>query len=285
VTTHFSVKLPGDYIHGAAEPFQYPGGEWHLRNLADVRDPAAVWIADVRFRSADDLVQAALFADVAHQRQAPFMLFLPYLPAARSDRPMAGQPVGVATYSQLINSMNPQQVIGIDAHSPIVHRHLRKLTELSPVPLVQRALKNSAGYDGYHAVIAPDKGAVERAATTATALGVDMYRADKDRDEETGRINGIKMVDKLPKSGKYLVVDDICDGGGTFMGLAQATGLPKEQLGLWITHGIFSGNAPNLRDHYRYIYTTDTHPGHNRVGCATAHQPVFTYMINNLKEF
>jgi ribose-phosphate pyrophosphokinase len=120
----------------------------------------------------------------------------------------------------------------------------------------------------------------------AADLGVDLYIADKKRDFDTGKILGIEMTEPLPKTGRYLVVDDICDGGGTFMGLANAIDLPKDQLGLWVTHGIFSGNAHLLRDHYRNIYTTDSHPGNNRVGVATMVVPTRSYMFQNLqKEF
>lgn len=249
--------------------FQYPGGELHLQNLSANRDSATIWIADVRAShdSLDtDLTHAHMFANVAHQRQAPFVLMLPYLPGARSDR---GEPMGAAVYSERVRAMNPQQIIGIDAHSHIIERHLDpgdtgKLTVLDPLPLLLNAL-HDVKYDG---VISPDKGAVERAEYTAKQLGIDCYHADKEREFSTGKILSIKLRDKLPPSGKYLIVDDICDGGGTFMGLAKATELPKAQLGLWITHGIFSGNAVKLRDFYGRIMTTDSHAGHNNFGDA-----------------
>ncbi len=288
-----------------AEPFRYPGGEWHLRNILNNRDTSTVWIADVRGADADDLVQAALLAKVAHQRQAPFVLMLPYLPAARSDR---GEPTGAEVYADLVKSMNPQQVIGIDPHSAGIVTYFGriltttgdgqwpcgtqtrsavpgpKLTALDPVPLVERALREANHLARYDGVISPDKGAVDRAQAVAELLGVEIYYGHKDRDFSTGKIRSIE-VEPLPHGTCFLVVDDICDGGGTFNGLAEATELPKERLGLWVTHGIFSGKAPTLRQHYEHIYTTDSHPGHGRVGCATMVVPCETYMLENLKKF
>lgn len=265
-----------------AQPFTYPGGEMHLKDIVDNVLSVRAWIADVRGAQADDLVAAAMLANVAHGRQTPFVLMLPYLPAARADR---GEPMGCRVYAELINSMNPQQVIGIDAHSPMIGRYMRNLTELDAFPLLDRALHDVGHVDRYDAIIAPDKGAVERAEWTAEHLGdLDVYHAEKHRDFDTGKILGIEMNEKLPEAGRYLVVDDICDGGGTFIGLANATGLHHTQLGLWVTHGIFSGNAPNLRRYYRHIYTTDSHPGYNRPGVATVSVPTETYMFQNLKE-
>jgi ribose-phosphate pyrophosphokinase len=53
-----------------------------------------------------------------------------------------------------------------------------------------------------------------------------------------------------------MVVDDICDGGRTFMGLGE---LIKEQTGrkpfLYVTHGIFSYNSlPKLVEIYSDIF-------------------------------
>jgi len=87
-----------------------------------------------------------------------------------------------------------------------------------------------------------------------------VFKAEKKRDFETGQLTGFTCEELL--EGRYLVVDDICDGGGTFRGLAAATGLPKENLDLWVSHGVFSGAAGELNNHYGNIFCTDSHPGH-----------------------
>lgn len=282
MTVHFQAKIPGEGMRDSmAESFQFPGGEWHLRDFSKLlKDPRVIWIADLRGADANDLVQAAMWADIAHGRQAPFVLFLPYLPAARADR---DEPLGCRVYANLINAMNPQQVIAIDPHSPMIARYLKNLTVLDSGSLVQRALRETRTH--YQGVIAPDKGARTRAREVAQLLGVNVATAEKHREFVTGRIEGIEMIDRLDRDKTYLVVDDICDGGRTFVELAEATGLPKEQLGLWVTHGIFSGRADQLREHYSHIYTSDSHPGHNRVGVATYHLPVWDYLYQNLKDF
>jgi phosphoribosylpyrophosphate synthetase len=254
-------------IREAATPFTYPGGEHHLKNLTDYSE-TSIWIADVRGADVNDLTYAHLFANVAHQRRQPFVLMLPYLPAARSDR---GEPNGAVVYAEKVKAMNPQQVIAIDPHSRFVMDYYErsmpeKLYALDGFDLIVQALRAAGDLDNYNAIISPDKGAAVRAEFVAKHLGFDCYHADKHRDFDTGKILGVKMTEKLPESGRYLVVDDICDGGGTFMGLAEATGLHRDRLGLWITHGIFSGEALKLRQYYQSILTTDSHPGHNTMG-------------------
>jgi phosphoribosylpyrophosphate synthetase len=326
VSIYLRAQVKGyGLVREVAEPFTFPGGEHHLNvtkeewrpipgyehtgtqisslgrinpgpgsnspgALSDpvdgLRQASTVWIADVRGPYDADLTRAALLADVAHTRQAPFVLMLPYLPAARSDR---GEPTGARVYANLVKAMNPQQVIGIDPHSTYITNYFEdilpgKLTVLDPVPLIQRSLNDSLGETWYDGVIAPDKGAVDRAGRAAEALGVDLYVAEKVRDFDTGAITSLTMPEKPPHSGRYLVVDDICDGGRTFNELAKVTELPRERLGLWVTHGIFSGHAPELRHYYEHIYTTDSHPGCRRVGVGAGIVPVEVYMLQNLKE-
>ncbi|QFG14312.1 phosphoribosyl pyrophosphate transferase [Mycobacterium phage Tourach] len=266
-------------INAAAEVFKFPGGELHLRSiLPPLID--GTWIADVRGAATDDLVTALLLADHAAQLGQPFVLFLPYLPAARADR---GTPFGLRVYADMINNCAyAEHVMVIDPHSPVANRLVRNICPLEPLPLLDRALE-SQGHWRYDAIIAPDKGAVDRAGAIAKHYGLDLVVCDKERDFETGRITKYK-VPVLSTKGKYLVVDDICDGGGTFALLASEALISKSNLDLWVTHGIFSGAATNLRNYYGRIMTTDSHPGHNRVGVATSIVPTFTYMHQAMVE-
>ena len=56
-----------------------------------------------------------------------------------------------------------------------------------------------------------------------------------------------------------MIVDDICDGGGTFVGLGQA--LKKRGAGdlcLFVTHGIFSKGFHDLMKYFKHIYFTNS---------------------------
>lgn len=268
-------------VINAAKVFKFPGGELHLKDIKELWGDGykdTIWIADVRGADVEDLVVAGLLADVAREHNQQFVLMLPYLPAARADR---GVPEGAAIYAAMINSIYADEVIVIDPHSDVMPEYIDNVHILDGVELVERATHN-LGFDG---VIAPDAGAKSRAGRIAEHLGKDLYQAEKKRDFETGQLLAYEMKDHLPKSGKYLVVDDICDGGGTFKMLANETGLHSAQLSLWVTHGIFSGHADGLKNYYRNIYTTDSHPGSNRLGVATTIVPVYIYMLNRMDGF
>lgn len=267
------------------EAFQFPGGEWHLRDIPEIPlDQGAVtFIADWRGADLNDLVKAALWADVARRNidswDTRFVLMMPYTPAARADR---GVPLGVSVYSRLVRSLNADRIITLDPHSPQTERSyvLSSMRVADVLPLIKEALYSDKPWNG---VISPDKGAVNRAGHVAEQLGVPLVVADKTRDFDTGKIIDL-TIPELDPWGRYLVVDDICDGGGTFTLLASKTGLPKEQLGLWVAHGIFSGNARLLRQHYGWIGTTDSHPGCFQLGVATVVVPCFSTMYAEMRK-
>jgi ribose-phosphate pyrophosphokinase len=109
-------------------------------------------------------------------------------------------------------------------------------------------------------VIIPDEGAKHRAGLVADRLGVPTYQARKHRDFATGKLSGFSC-DPLPAEGDLLVADDICDGGGTFRGLAAAIPEAAGRLHLWVSHGVLSGRAADLANDFQTITTTDSHPG------------------------
>lgn len=241
---------------GTLEPsfmnaMNFPAGEAHVAVSMEslVHDHVAL----LQGADSNDLIQLAMWADAAHNSGTKPALLLPYLPGARQDR---GIPFGAKVYADFINSMDFSQVVCVDPHSRAMPDMLNNLTVIDSDSLI----KDNVDTSGLAGLICPDQGAHARTERVARMLDLPVYYAKKKRDQATGKLSGFEC-ETLPALGRFLVVDDICDGGGTFMGLADATGLPKERLELWVTHGVFSGKATQINDRYSRIYTTDSHPG------------------------
>lgn len=249
----------GFLIHGTDHVMQFPAGEQHLvLNAPEAEHP---FLAIMRGASAEDLVQAGMWVDSVHQRGDKATLAIPYLPGARQDR---GNPFGAKVYAEIINSLGADLIIAVDPHSDVMPSLVSNLRTYPVARLISRFLAYRIGGERqapYVGIIAPDEGARKRAGSVARRLRLPLYQALKHRDFATGRLSGFSCED-LPAEGRLLVVDDICDGGGTFRGLAEATGLGPDRLDLWVTHGVFSGKAGLLNEHFGTIHTTDSHPGH-----------------------
>jgi len=111
------------------------------------------------------------------------------------------------------------------------------------------------------AVIAPDAGAEKRAGAVAYRLGLPMLHGWKTRDVHDGRISGFGLERATLAPGRVLVVDDICDGGGTFIGLGEVIAKRKLQPDLFVSHGLFTKGTAKLREFYGRIMTTDSIDG------------------------
>jgi ribose-phosphate pyrophosphokinase len=64
------------------------------------------------------------------------------------------------------------------------------------------------------------------------------------------------MLDK-----DLFIVDDICDGGGTFINIARIIKENEQFKGriyLIVTHGIFSRGFEDLAEYFNGIYTTNS---------------------------
>lgn len=269
------TRRDGTVTPDGARTMMFPAGEQHVVPGRDTDEALAVL---VRGAGAEDLLAAAMAIDAAHREGRATALVIPYLPGARQDR---GTPFGAEVYARLINAMGADRVIALDPHSPVMPALIDHL-EIHPLARLVRSVMAGRIADTrvspYVGIIAPDAGATGRARSVADALGLPLHQARKHRDFATGRLSGF-TCDPLPAEGRLLVVDDICDGGGTFAGLATATGLGPERLDLWVTHGVFSGRAAQLREHYGQVHTTDSHPGHTNPTVGAVIHPVTPTLI------
>jgi ribose-phosphate pyrophosphokinase len=256
----FSRTTVGFTTQEPFSAFTYPAGEPEIK-VADFNpDLYDYHVADLRGADSNDIITLAMWADAVGADKK--VLILPYLPGARKDR---GTPIGAIVYAGLINSLHIDKVITLDPHSFIMPDALDNLTIFPFQRIIKREIQDKTSDSRpqpYVGVIAPDKGAHDRAAAAALVMGVPVYTAGKTRDFATGKLTGFHMEDELPDTGKFLVVDDIIDGGRTFVGLAEAihSKQPGVELDLWVTHGIFSKGLDTLLEHFLTIHTTDSFP-------------------------
>ena len=265
------------------EPMEFPAGEQHIRDAEDSYDIEVISPTCFFYLTgtdANDYISAAMWTDLQRQRGRSVAGLIPYLPGARQDR---GRPFGAEIYANLINNINADQVITFDPHSPVMPEMISHITVVDSTAAILKGLSDHALTGQLGGIIAPDKGAHDRAARVAKALDLPVYTAGKKRNPATGHLTDF-TCEPIPDDGTIkLVVDDICDGGRTFLGLADSTGLPPEQLALWVSHGVFSGNHGNLlRQRYDHIFTTNSHPGYRNTAVRAWVVPIFRHLYEEI---
>ena len=185
-------------------------------------------------------------------------LFIPYFPAARQDRLMvSGEPLSVKVYSDIINSLQLNKVTVFDPHSEVTPALLNNCEVMSNHLFIKKVL---AAISSNVKLISPDGGALKKIYKTSAYLGgVEVVECSKSRNVKTGRLSGFKVYHDDLDGSPCLIVDDICDGGATFIGLAEA--LKKKNAGdlyLAVSHGIFSKGFEELTTSFKIVFTTDS---------------------------
>lgn len=194
-------------------------------------------------------------------------LYIPYCIGGRSDRKF--QEGGINYIKQviapIINSQNFGEVRIMDPHSDVLEACINNFVKISNDDLVLKALKSILNGDNTLnkiCLVSPDAGAYKKIFDVAMKFGIDkIITATKVRDVKTGKIlhTEIPTLDQHNDL-KYVIVDDICDGGRTFIELAKAihTSRPTAETYLVVTHGIFSAGFDSLVQHLDGIYTTNS---------------------------
>lgn len=241
---------------------EYPDGTFYAKSGSQL--PSVVSCLTVRSSRVEDVMKALFFADAYYYRtqQRISELYIPFIPGGRQDRLTEGD--YLFTLKSLANEINARQfglVSTIDPHSNVTAALIDHVEVTTASQVFERYFNPEDCF--YHGVIAPDAGAYKRAEEVADFLGVQLIQAWKSRDPETGVLShfGVEWTE-LKELGHYLVVDDICDGGGTFIGLAETIQdeLEDVTLDLFVTHGVFSKGLDDILSHYNKIYTTDSLP-------------------------
>ena len=183
------------------------------------------------------------------------VLYLPYVPYARYDRIMLNpDSFSLEVFANLLNSLNFDEVIVQDCHSEVTTDLINNCINLSQYQLI----KDVFDFSSYDLIVAPDKGSLFKVARIAKLLNKELIICNKVRDQTTGSLSlsyDILSRTNIIKGKNVLILDDICDGGGTFM-LAGKELLKYEpnNLGLCITHGIFSKGVDTLKEVFDEIY-------------------------------
>lgn len=155
-----------------------------------------------------------------------------------------GDPLSIRVLGDLVNACRFGQVLVLDPHSDVT---TAVIDRCRPLPIHDRVAQ-ALDATGATRVVIPDAGAAKRVhgilrnlddrhASVATA------QAMKVRDvTKRGEITGMRLEAGADVAGQAcLIVDDICDGGRTFLTLSQL--LRREgakSVHLYVTHGIFA---------------------------------------------
>lgn len=246
----------------------FPDGQPHVSVDVGAIERAPTDRIDVitRLRTAGDIVRLALVIEALRSVPGPrprLAVHITYLLGARMDRRIApGQPDTLAVLLSLLDvaCREADEVTILDPHSPVTLARWPRAKALHPDRFVAYVLEELTARGERPVVVIPDKGAIARTSGILERIGGAhlVARCSKVRDPHTGALSGFHLDEGDVRGRRAVIVDDICDGGGTFAGIAavvRAAG--ATEVSLAVTHGVFS-RGPFLSGVDR-VYATDSY--------------------------
>lgn len=200
-------------------------------------------LPDTRVSEYTDII--SLSSDILDDytnANAELILNLPYFPNARADRAFErGMSSPLANICDIIIGSVFDRVVTKDVHNiQALGLMVEERDQLSCLKDVLGRLKIHNVNE--YVICSPDKGAKEKAEKIANYYNSDLVVASKERDPSTGWIKNTTInKPQTVKNRDVLIVDDICDGGATFLKLAEKLrDSGAKSVMLYVTHGIFS---------------------------------------------
>lgn len=267
-------------------PFgHFPDGTLMINNFPDnalKNDNIIVW----NYESEEELI--VLMYTVNHirnmKRNAEITLFMPYIPNARMDRTKHSSEVFTMKYfANVINSLGFKEIHVLDPHSDVSVALLDNVSVTSANNYIDNTIWQIRNTDKLNTedivIYFPDAGAYKRYKDLEALIEYDKIYGQKVRNWETGKIEGLKIVDAngtelkdkvvWPLADKTVImIDDIISYGGTFHYSAEAISkLNAKTIYAYASHiepnsiwdsekGIFGKDLQN--NVVKHLFTTDS---------------------------
>ena len=234
------------------EVIHYPDGHKHIKSNMDLHGQCTLFAS---IKSFDDLF---LIAQIKAIHPELKYLDIQYLLAARCDRRFSpGEALDLDIVCKYISQLGFQAVTVLDPHSTDILDNYGFRSSSYTQELIEMFSKDNKFY---HTIL-PDKGA-RRALERSCADNNFSFSSHYTECQKT-RLNDkvvVTIPSPLKKYDNYLIVDDLCDGGATFINIADQIHeqYPDSKVYLVVTHAIFSKGIDIFQGKIEKIYCTDS---------------------------
>lgn len=240
--------------------FIFNGGEIHftLRDNLTLNTKEEVLITH-RVKNSNNIMEIAIANDAL--KRFGFKkrsLLIPYAPYARQDRVAnLGESLSVKVFADIINSCDFEDVIIWDAHSDVITALLNNCTNKK----IDEIVYNIIGKNDVKNIVFPDAGAMKKY-KYIYLNHLNVISCTKERNTVTGELSDFNLNGTL-KEGNTLIIDDICDGGRTFIEISKLIRNLKyrsssSNLYLYTTHGIYANGIEVLLEQFDKLFCTNS---------------------------
>lgn len=223
-------------------------------------------VVNCRITNAEELFILMQVADILNRHGVIWSLNIYYLMGMRMDRVMDfNRPFTLKIIQDILSGFGISRIGIFEPHSGRCSEPRDIFSFVDPISqggeeMCQFCPSFNDVQEKYQIVL-PDKGAVGRE-FPYNNVPDNIIIAEKVRDIATGRIESIKITnpEKFDKTKPVLVVDDLCDGGGTFVGIAaEIRKYTDQELNIFVTHMVNPRGIENLSKNFDHVWFTNSY--------------------------
>jgi ribose-phosphate pyrophosphokinase len=217
---------------------RFPDDEFYLRLLDDISGEDVV-IVQTAYPD-QKIIELFLMQDAVHDAGAKkITVVLPYFGYSRQDKKFEqGEAISARAIAQHI-SLHADSVITVDPHKEHI---LKFFTTPAYSCSAVSSLADYVKKQSIDFVLAPDKGAKQRAQEAAARINCDYDYLEKTRIDGTTVKVTPKKLDVHGK--KIVIIDDIISTGGTMAhSIKELKKQGAKHVSVACTHGLFIGGA------------------------------------------
>lgn len=244
--------------------FQFNGGEWSIKLNSRINySKVDKVIITHRIKDMNDVMKILIAKDALELQDIKhFDLVIPYIPYARQDRQCDQyESFTLKIFTNIINSANFDYIYVIDPHSDVSPALLNNCKQIKYNYFIDKTYDIISNESSDLLLVSPDAGSNKKVNKVFNSIGKfkDIIKCDKIRNLSDGSLSGFLVMSDDLNGMDCLIVDDICDGGRTFIGISKE--LKKKNAGkvyLYVTHGIFSNGFDDLLNNFDGIFCTNS---------------------------
>ncbi|MEM0492683.1 MAG: ribose-phosphate diphosphokinase [Candidatus Thermoplasmatota archaeon] len=218
---------------------RFPDNELYIQIPEPIADEDIVIVQNTY--PDQNIIELLLLQDAAYEAKAQTItVIIPYYGYGRQDKKFQeGEPISARALAEHI-SIHADNIITIDPHKEHILRFFNIPSEIcTPLHEIADYLKMNITID---IVLAPDKGAYDRAKKISKLINADVDVLDKKR------IDGytVQMTPKNldVKDKRVVIVDDIISTGGTMtQAIKELKRQGAKEISVVCTHGLFIEDA------------------------------------------
>mgnify|MGYP001186287395 CR=1 FL=1 len=256
ISNHLSCDM------GVASTARFSDGEFNFSIGENVRG-ADVFIIQPTCPPTDQnlmelLIMIDAFVRASAERVTAVIPYFGYARSDKKDRPRV--PISAKLVANLITTAGAHRVMTIDLHAAQIQGFFDiPVDHLYAAPVMVKYFQENPLDD--LVVVAPDTGGAERARAYAKRLDAGLALVDKRR--EKANVAEVMNVVGEVEGKNCLIIDDMCDTGGTICKVAEALyNKGAKSIRACFTHAVLSGNAAEkiCASHIEKIIVTNTIP-------------------------